>query len=334
MRRSSLASALLVVAIASPAWSAAQSAVTTETRVNLRRTASTEFAPLRVLKALERLDVIGAEENGFLPVRTSRGDDGWVARDYVFADAAAPTEAAAATAHPLNVIGLDASADSIATDWERPPVSKSTMKHDPPVGTRCGPRGADGGDWATFVLKNRSDYPTASHAVTFASLDALPYKDGGLAKDRVGEGRHWTAAQTREVERYEGIPLTITGFLAAVKPQAGSAEGTNCRFKGEANTDWHIALVPGYRDGEDKAMVVEPTPRLKRSHPNWRAAMLADRTGAQRSRTDSVRVTGFLFYDLDHANHLGRYRATMWELHPVTRIEVFRDGVWVDLDEM
>ena len=332
MRHLSLSSALLVAVIASPSWAAAQSTVTTETRVNLRRTASTALAPLRVLKALERLEVTGAEQNEFLPVRTPRGDEGWVARDYVFTDAAAPPDAA--VEHPLHVIGLDAPSDSISTDWERPPVSKSTMKHDPDDGTRCGPRGGDGGDWETFVLKNRSDYPAASHAVTFASLEVLPYKDGGLAKDRVGEGSHWTAEQKQEVERYEGIPLTITGFLAAVKPQAGSTEGTNCRFKGEANTDWHIALVPGYRDGEDRAIVVEPTPRLKRKHPNWRKAMLADRTGAQRSPTDSVRVTGFLFYDPDHANHLGHYRATMWELHPVTRIELFRDGVWVDLDDM
>jgi hypothetical protein len=42
----------------------------------------------------------------------------------------------------------------------------------------------------------------------------------------------------------------------------------------------------------------------------------------------------YVFYDPDHANHLRRYRATMWELHPVTRIEVFRAGAWVDLDDM
>jgi hypothetical protein len=47
-----------------------------------------------------------------------------------------------------------------------------------------------------------------------------------------------------------------------------------------------------------------------------------------------VRVTGFLFYDPSHANHLRKFRVSMWEVHPVTRIEVFRRGVWVDLDDL
>ena len=305
--------------------------VLTETRVNLRRDPSTDRSPIRVLKALERLEVTGAEQNEFLPVRTERDEEGWVSREYVFAESAEPAEALAATAHPLRVIGVDAPSDTISTFWERPPLKKATMKHDPD-GTKCGPRGGEGGDWETFVLKNRDDYPTVSYAVTFDALEDLPYKEGGLKKDRTGN--QWTQAQKREVGRYEGIPLTITGFLAAVKPQGGSSEATNCGFKREANTDWHVALVPGYRDGEDEALVVEPTPRFKRRHPNWTVARLRDFVGDRRARTDSVRVTGFLFYDPDHANHIGRYRKTMWELHPVTRIELFMGGTWVDLDEV
>jgi hypothetical protein len=185
-----------------------------------------------------------------------------------------------------------------------------------------------------FILKNRSDVPTVSHAVTFAALEALPFKIGGLGADRTGTG--WTKAQKTAVGRFEGIPLTITGFLAAVKTQGGSSggEGTNCKFTGEANTDWHMALVRTHRDSEPHALVVEPTPRIKRKHPNWRKSTLTPWIGAERQRTDSVRITGFLFYDPDHANHLRRFRRTMWELHPVTRIEVFQGGAWVDVDDM
>ena len=329
MRR--LAIVLLLLSPALRVASAQATQVLTETRVNLRRDPSTERAPLRVLRALERLEVTGAEQNEFLPVRTERDEEGWVSREYVFAESEEPSEALAATAHPLRVIGLDAPSDSISTDWERPPLKKTTMKHDPD-GTRCGPRGGEGGDWETFILKNRDDYPTVSYAVTFDALEDLPYREGGLKKDRTGS--QWTQAQKREVGRYEGIPLTITGFLAAVKPQGGSSEATNCGFKREANTDWHVALVPGHRDGEAEALVVEPTPRFKRRHSNWTASRLREFTGDRRSSADSVRVTGFLFYDPDHANHLGRYRKTMWELHPVTRIELFVGGAWVDLDVM
>jgi hypothetical protein len=37
--------------------------------------------------------------------------------------------------------------------------------------------------------------------------------------------------------------------------------------------------------------------------------------------------------DPDHAAHLGKYRDTLWEIHPITRFEVFRDGKFVDLDD-
>ena len=53
--------AYAVVAIASPCLGLrAQDAVIAETRVNLRRDASTERRPIRVLRALERLEVTGA----------------------------------------------------------------------------------------------------------------------------------------------------------------------------------------------------------------------------------------------------------------------------------
>ena len=37
--------------------------------------------------------------------------------------------------------------------------------------------------------------------------------------------------------------------------------------------------------------------------------------------------------DPEHRNHLGRYRSTLWEIHPITKIEVFTNGKWVDLDQ-
>jgi hypothetical protein len=39
-------------------------------------------------------------------------------------------------------------------------------------------------------------------------------------------------------------------------------------------------------------------------------------------------------FDPEHAAHLGRYRSTLWEIHPITKIEVFKDGQWVDVDHL
>jgi hypothetical protein len=302
--------------------------VFTDTRVNLRRDPSTERAPRRVLAALERLTILAdsSPRNGFLPVRSSRGELGWVAEDFV-----STTEAAAPAVRALRIIGLDAPADELSPDWERQPLGRSTL-YRIPSGAVCGARGAQGGDAETFLLKNRNDYPTVSYAVTFDALEGLPFEHGGLARDRP----QWSEAAKAEIGRYEGLALTVTGFLAAVKPQGRYQRGeqTNCGFTGEDNTDWHVALTRSYRGHEADALVVEPTPRFKRRHPNWRADLLRPWTGSERQRRDSVRITGFLFYDPDHANHLGRYRRTMWELHPVARIELFENGAWIDLDSL
>jgi len=38
--------------------------------------------------------------------------------------------------------------------------------------------------------------------------------------------------------------------------------------------------------------------------------------------------------DPDHVNHLGKYRDTLWEIHPITKFEVFKDGNFVDMDDL
>ena len=38
--------------------------------------------------------------------------------------------------------------------------------------------------------------------------------------------------------------------------------------------------------------------------------------------------------DPDHRNHLNRFRSTLWEIHPITKIEVWKDNQWVDVDTM
>jgi hypothetical protein len=37
--------------------------------------------------------------------------------------------------------------------------------------------------------------------------------------------------------------------------------------------------------------------------------------------------------DPEHKAHLGHFRQTLWEIHPITKIAVFRNGHWVNLDD-
>lgn len=213
-------------------------------------------------------------------------------------------------------VGLDAPEESVPTTWERPRPNLTTYNG-------CGPYGSADSDSGTNVRKNRTDLPPRYRAVTFEAITNLDWPRG--AKPRRDR---WSRAQLDSIAPYEGLAVTVTGFVVALRPQARSGESPNCGQKGEANTDWHIALVGEFGDPESLAVVVEPTPRIKQHHPNWTPDALKPFVGT----ADSVRFSGYLLLDPVHKGHLGKYRQTLWEVHPVHRMEVFRQGAWVDLD--
>jgi hypothetical protein len=47
-----------------------------------------------------------------------------------------------------------------------------------------------------------------------------------------------------------------------------------------------------------------------------------------------VRITGWLLYDWEHLGVVGQERATVWEVHPITKIEVQQNGTWVDVETL
>jgi hypothetical protein len=45
------------------------------------------------------------------------------------------------------------------------------------------------------------------------------------------------------------------------------------------------------------------------------------------------RISGWLLYDFEHTGAIGTQRATVWEVHPITKIAVKQNNTWVDLDQ-
>ena len=313
------------------------SEVITETRTALRRTPARTRAPLRTLPTGTRLAVVRPDSlrNDFYHVVTRSGDTGWVA--FVFVRPVLPDTGASRTfltAPPsLRIINAMNPAIEIDPSWEKPRIVRSTFRGKGQTfgNRRCAATGAPTGDWRTNERKNRNDYPTTSHAVTWdalASVD-LPFADGGLPIPR----EDWMPDQAEQIAQFEGIPLTVVGYIHKIKFQG--EESTNCGFTGDANTDWHVPFVGEHEQEEADAVVIEPTPRFKERHPNWRRPRLRHLEADRRDAGDSVRVTGFLFYDPSHEDHIRRgFRSTMWELHPITRIEVLRAGRWFDVDRL
>jgi hypothetical protein len=282
--------------------------------VNLRADASTIQAPIRLLRPPDRVELISAEKsNDYYHVRTVEDEEGWVWSRNV---RILPETGAGA----IPGMTVESVATDIAEGWDKPEPNHSTFTSD---GATCGPFGDDAGN-LTNLRKNRTDMPGTYHDIRIAAIRDLSFPN--VPKDR----GNWTAEQTAEIGNSEGVAIRVVGYLVAIKPQGGSGESTNCHWTKSAQTDWHIALVENPGDGEAESVVVETTPRIRRNHGKWTVSRLDDWLDSD----NPVRISGWLMFDPEHRNHLNKYRHTLWEIHPITKIEVMKEDEWVVLDDL
>jgi hypothetical protein len=156
-------------------------------------------------------------------------------------------------------------------------------------------------------LKNRTALPQPADFDNTATLMSLlqPGEDS----------TRWSASRAARVEGY------------VVSVAAGPLELTNCYVPGRRDTHIHIGRRPDSPPREQ--LVLETTPRLedwaKRQGWDWSAGSLKRNLLGRR-----VRFEGWLFFDMTHAGEsenvapgkTGNWRATAWEIHPVTRFEI------------
>lgn len=197
----------------------------------------------------------------------------------------------------------------------------------------CAAEGTPGNDAPLNVLKNRTDEPPSRswECRDVAWMLALPVP-AGLPRQM----RRYTDEQREAIASSSGRPVCVEGYLGGVKDEGG--EATNCGGSGGA--DQHIYLVPDALPAGELArradlvprvpdvLVVETTPRVRVAHDTWTTAALRD---LRRTQT-RVRVCGWTMLDPEHANQVGRYRSTVWEIHPILHIDVRQDdGSWDEL---
>jgi len=125
-----------------------------------------------------------------------------------------------------------------------------------------------------------------------------------------------------------GKAAIVDGYVADVK--VGGVESVNCHTHDPKYRDTHIEItLDPLHDDESKHVIIEVTPQ-------WRELMATRgidwSTSALRKLLLGhwIRVTGWLLFDKEHASAsentaaVGNqvWRATAWEIHPITSLQV------------
>jgi len=168
-------------------------------------------------------------------------------------------------------------------------------------------------------------------------------------------GRHLRAMKDRGTAPAVVTPITPREFLALPRHQplavyapyelrGVSLEGWTQVVTAEPDLDDHLQLVFQPRSAVDEDVPyasVEMTPRWRRGSTTWRYEPLVAAVRARRGGIIDfiegprrVRVSGWLLYDYpyDLPTTATNLRLTGWEIHPITRLEIWDDSlqVWKD----
>lgn len=122
----------------------------------------------------------------------------------------------------------------------------------------------------------------------------------------------------------------VTGYVIDVE-QGGHPETANCANLTEEFTDTHITIALADTSDLKQTLIVEVTPwwrqKMKEQGVDWSTATLR-----QTIKGKMVKFRGWLLFDLDHINEAintrpanarkAPWRKTIWEIHPITAMEV------------
>ena len=211
----------------------------------------------------------------------------------------------------------------MAGDVVRPKSARAGNVSDKPVPLSPGfqgcPATGDGGDRRLNFLKNRID-SAAWVPTPFATVIGLTWPDYVVRRFR----EEWSSEDSITVAQSEGLPVSVEGYFVAGKQEG--PEATNCHGADASFRDWHLWLSVTPGKDRRRSLVVETTPAVRATHPEWSLDAI------HKLVRDStlVRVSGWLMLDPEHPEQLGKTRGTLWEIHPVMKIEILKDGKWAE----
>jgi hypothetical protein len=158
--------------------------------------------------------------------------------------------------------------------------------------------------------KNRLDIPAHYEPLTFVTFLALP----ALPAD-------YAASDWAIVRSYTQLAVSLDGYIAEVFAARDGATYGRPPDQGDLHVHLRDAQLPqcnpaGPRGGQ---IVTEVTPPFQPPKTDWSYEALLDLC----RRQVRVRISGWLLHDYPHVKDVGSWRASAWEIHPITDIEVW-----------
>lgn len=159
-------------------------------------------------------------------------------------------------------------------------------------------------------VKNRTEVPAHYEPLTIAQFLALPALPSGY------EAGDWEI-----VRAHTARAVSLEGYIAEVRRVRDGWNYGPLPWKGDVHL--HLREHPEpqcFPDGPRGGQVVtEVTPHFHPPKNGWSFEALWDLC----QRQVRVRLSGWLLHDFQHLDGVGRWRASAWEIHPVTTIEVW-----------
>lgn len=175
-----------------------------------------------------------------------------------------------------------------------------------------------GGDPILNRQKNRTTEPPKIETYSIAQVLAIPSSRLAGTQDSLRSG--WDPEAKAYAAKWESKGIQVEGYL--IKARESGKESAN--GYSEKYCDMHLWIVGEKNDRRDLSVLAEVTPRWAWKRPSWTVDNLA-RLAGHKTR---VRITGWLLWDEEHPDEVGKSRGTQWEIHPITKIEVFSSGNW------